>query len=154
MVNEKIRQSVPAWDCFRDDAKNFGALWVRMLDLRNTSLSMTERNFYLHFLIGAFHSLEEPLVRPLTLRLVSLPCWAALSVPKREELLKEPRNLKIWKHLQRLTAKGGEGAPTDRDRFFMRDIISDFLLTLSGITEESQGTQSLTCISSYFRVLV
>jgi intron-binding protein aquarius len=108
MVNEKAREGVSPWTCFHDNEKKFGQLWNRILSLRDGKLSLVERNFFLIFLIGAFHSLEDPLVRPLSLRLVSLPCWHALSETKLAALLKAPKIEKNWRHLLRLEKKGGE----------------------------------------------
>lgn len=142
MVNEKVREGVAPWTVFHSNEKMFNVFWERVLSLRAKALNLIERSFYVDFLINAFHSLEDPLVRPLCLRLVSLPCWHALSSPKRAQLLSVPRLSKMWKHMQKLESKGGAGAPTDRDRFFMSELVQDYLNVLRGITAENVGMRA------------
>jgi len=71
MVNEKFRENVLApWACFHTtEEARFGRFFQRVLGLRNEGqLSIREETTYLLFLINAFQSLEDSMVRPECLR--------------------------------------------------------------------------------------
>lgn len=82
MVNEKFRENVPAWESFSGGSnEKFAGFFGASLALRADAAGWQthERVTYLLFMIHAFQSLEQEVVRKQVLQLVSLPLWHALS---------------------------------------------------------------------------
>ncbi|CAL4914676.1 unnamed protein product [Urochloa decumbens] len=136
MVNEKFRENVAAWTCFHDRKDAFkGFLW-RVLKLKEEerTLNMAERTNYLLFMINAFQSLEDELVRETILQLVSLKLWNTLSFGRLQmELCLNPELIKKWTKIKRREAKEAKKAdqPTDPSEMlenkFLRNLIEEFL---------------------------
>ncbi|CAN6486638.1 unnamed protein product [Victoria cruziana] len=82
MINEKFRENVAAWVCFTDRKDVFKAFLRRVLLLKEQGrdFSIAEKTNYLLFMINAFQSLEDEVVRETVLKLVSLQLWHNLSV--------------------------------------------------------------------------
>ena len=75
------------------------------------SLSTRERTSRLVFLVLAFQSLEEEMVRNVTLPLVSLPLWANLSSGRLQLELQDNAQLeKHWRYLMKKEAKAAKAA--------------------------------------------
>ena len=136
LVNEKIREGLPAWSSFAD-AEKFGAFFKRVLSFRSeAALSVVQRTAYLVFIINVFQSLENEMVRTLALPLVSLPLWHSLSPGRLQvELVRHPQLEKHWKHLQRKEAKAakqpGYVPLTDTPQVaFLPALLDDFVGTL------------------------
>ncbi|CAL4939706.1 unnamed protein product [Urochloa decumbens] len=136
MVNEKFRENVAAWTCFHDRKDAFkGFLW-RVLKLKEEerALNMAEKTNYLLFMINAFQSLEDELVRETILQLVSLKLWNTLSFGRLQmELCLNPELIKKWTKIKRREAKEAKKAdqPTDPSEMlenkFLRNLIEEFL---------------------------
>ena len=111
LVNEKIREGLPAWSSF-SDADRFGDFFKRVLSFRSeVALSVVQRTAYLVFIINVFQSLENEMVRTLALPLVSLALWHSLS-PGRLQVRScavLPRARLV--QLTLLVASGGAGSP-------------------------------------------
>uniref|UniRef100_A0A1D2ABG5 Intron-binding protein aquarius n=2 Tax=Auxenochlorella protothecoides TaxID=3075 RepID=A0A1D2ABG5_AUXPR len=155
MVNEKFREGVPAWTCFRQSRPEvFPAFFRAFLALKATDgeLHMHERITYLLFAINAFQSLEEEAVRKEVLRLVSLPLWHALSPGRLQlELHDHPALLKHWRHAARREARAAAAAgdahmPVQRrpEASFLPALVDEFLSVLGGVQEE--GTDRRTTL--------
>eukprot|EP00775_Hariotina_reticulata_P008502 gene8502-8684_t len=104
MVNDKFREGVAPWTCFNTRKDAFPAFFGRVLALRAGSrrqqLAQHELTSYLLFIINAFQSLEDEMVRPQVLKLVSLPIWHGLSPGRLQlELAAQPALAKRWKAL-------------------------------------------------------
>uniref|UniRef100_A0A383WJ31 Uncharacterized protein n=1 Tax=Tetradesmus obliquus TaxID=3088 RepID=A0A383WJ31_TETOB len=114
MVNEKFREGVPAWTAFHSRQEVFPGFFSRLLALRLperwSQLAQHEATAYLLFMINAFQSLEDEMVRPQALRLVSLPIWHGLSHGRLQlELAAQPALAKRWKALLKKEAKAAAG---------------------------------------------
>eukprot|EP00879_Flechtneria_rotunda_P011994 GHRR01012527.1.p1 GENE.GHRR01012527.1~~GHRR01012527.1.p1 ORF type:complete len:1484 (+),score=529.45 GHRR01012527.1:151-4602(+) len=115
MVNEKFREGVPAWTAFQTRKDVFPAFFARVLALRSdeacASLSQHEVTAYLLFIINAFQSLENEMVRAQVLKLVSLPIWHGLSPGRLQlELAAQPALAKRWRALLKKEAKAAKVA--------------------------------------------
>ncbi|CAL4931306.1 unnamed protein product [Urochloa decumbens] len=136
MVNEKFRENVAAWTCFHDRKDAFkGFLW-RVLKLKEEerALNMAEKTNYLLFMINAFQSLEDELVRETILQLVSLKLWNTLSFGRLQmELCLNPELIKKWTKIKRREAKEAKKAdqptnpPEMLENKFLRNLIEEFL---------------------------
>eukprot|EP00201_Polytomella_parva_P007058 CAMPEP_0175082518 /NCGR_PEP_ID=MMETSP0052_2-20121109/26806_1 /TAXON_ID=51329 ORGANISM="Polytomella parva, Strain SAG 63-3" /NCGR_SAMPLE_ID=MMETSP0052_2 /ASSEMBLY_ACC=CAM_ASM_000194 /LENGTH=216 /DNA_ID=CAMNT_0016353735 /DNA_START=27 /DNA_END=675 /DNA_ORIENTATION=+ len=101
MANEKFRENSPAWTSFHSRPDMIPVFFEAIFSLlaRRASLRLHERLAHLVFLINAFQSLEDDLVRPQVLRLVSLPLWAALSPGRLQlEMHHHPDWARRWRH--------------------------------------------------------
>ncbi|KAK3147071.1 hypothetical protein QOZ80_3BG0277710 [Eleusine coracana subsp. coracana] len=136
MVNEKFRENVAAWTCFHDRKDTFkGFLW-RVLKLKEEerTLNMAEKTNYLLFMINAFQSLEDELVRETILQLVSLKLWHTLSFGRLQmELCLNPELIKKWTKIKRREAKEAKKSdqpvnPSEMlENKFLRNLIEEFL---------------------------
>lgn len=108
MINEKCRQGVPAWDCFHNTReKEFHNFFQRALDIFSELKTYAEKTIFIVFLINCYHNIEDKIVGPECLRLVSLPLWNMLSESRREfELNGQPLLKKHWKRLKKKQKKG------------------------------------------------
>ncbi|CAG8611326.1 5479_t:CDS:10, partial [Scutellospora calospora] len=99
MVNEKFRERVSVWDCFVNMPDQFSSFFIRVLRLTISPLSDTltlqVRRFLLVFLIHAFQSLENQLLRTECMILVSLVTWHCFgSSSLREQEFASDKDLK------------------------------------------------------------
>ncbi|CAN6486639.1 unnamed protein product [Victoria cruziana] len=136
MINEKFRENVAAWVCFTDRKDVFKAFLRRVLLLKEQGrdFSIAEKTNYLLFMINAFQSLEDEVVRETVLKLVSLQLWHNLSVGRfKMELCLHPHLTDKWKKMSRKEAKRAkkEGNTYDPTKFlevrFLRNLIDEFL---------------------------
>lgn len=147
MVNEKFRENVAAWTCFHDRKDAFkGFLW-RVLKLKEEerALTMAEKTNYLLFMINAFQSLEDELVRETILQLVSLKLWNTLSFGRLQmELCLNPELIKKWTKIKRKEAKEAKKVekpanPSEMlENKFLRNLIEEFLEILDSKVIPSQ----------------
>ncbi|PUZ40870.1 hypothetical protein GQ55_9G457000 [Panicum hallii var. hallii] len=155
MVNEKFRENVAAWTCFHDRKDAFkGFLW-RVLKLKEEerTLNMAEKTNYLLFMINAFQSLEDELVRETILQLVSLKLWNTLSFGRLQmELCLNPELIKKWTKIKRREAKEAKKAdqPTNPSEMlenkFLRNLIEEFLEILDSkviLSSQDGGEESV-----------
>jgi intron-binding protein aquarius len=117
MINEKCRESVPAWDCFKSDKTRAQLLLVELLALRaHESMTMKDRAQYVIFLVNLFQSIWNEVVQPVVVRLVSIPIWCNLIESKRAHLFESHSRLnKTWSAVQKLHATAfSEAGATDQ----------------------------------------
>jgi intron-binding protein aquarius len=122
LIVQKLREGVSAWESLRTSVREgegeattakFTGFFTRVLRLylespllpsptpNPSAASPKEKFLLLLFLIHAFQSLEEPMVRGVMLRLTSLSLWEALSEGRRKiELENFPPLRRHWLHLQ------------------------------------------------------
>ena len=112
MVNEKFREGVSAWTPFRDAPEKFAGFFQRVMRVKSEKkLSLPEKTAHLVFLVHAFQSLEEEMVRAASLPLVSLPLWTNLSEGRLQVELRNNAQLeKHWRYLQKKHAKAAKNA--------------------------------------------
>lgn len=115
MVNEKRRQGVDAWECFRGEPQRFAALFDRICDFaaRGTSASSqydgVDDTAVVDFLIHCANAIEEEVVRACVQHLVSLHIWHCLLPGRRAaELQAVPKLAKFWDALERRDARAPE----------------------------------------------
>ena len=103
-------------------------------DTRVPTQAIQEQVFFVIFLINAFQSLENALVRPECLRLVSLSTWESLSPARREqELDKYTKLRKMWKALQKQHAE----ASADKERHqLQRSFMARFFQRVVTVLEQ------------------
>ncbi|KAG2540364.1 hypothetical protein PVAP13_9NG550456 [Panicum virgatum] len=155
MVNEKFRENVAAWTCFHDRKDAFkGFLW-RVLKLKEEerTLNMAEKTNYLLFMINAFQSLEDELLRETILQLVSLKLWNTLSFGRLQmELCLNPELIKKWTKIKRREAKEAKKAdqpanPSEMlENKFLRNLIEEFLEILDSkviLSSQDGGEESV-----------
>ena len=123
MVNEKFREGVNAWTPFHathaDHPDKFASFFRCVMSLGSAAdvagvgreLTVCEKTARLVFLIHAFQSLEDEMVRGVALPLVSLPLWANLSPGRLQlELSKNAQLEKHWRYLMKKEAKAVKAA--------------------------------------------
>ena len=109
LVTVKARERFPAWDVFANDQGRFSSFFRRALAMSlDMSLSINVRTFLLCFLVKAFQSLDNGIVRKECAPLVSISIWHNLaSDSSRERRFEENGHLKkVW----RASAKRYEAA--------------------------------------------
>ncbi|CAG8451805.1 2657_t:CDS:10 [Dentiscutata heterogama] len=99
MVNEKFRERVSAWDCFASRPDQFNSFFIHVLRLTvpplSDKLTFQVRRFLLIFLIHAFQSLENQLLRTECMILVSLVTWHCFGTSSlREKEFASDKDLK------------------------------------------------------------
>jgi intron-binding protein aquarius len=145
MVNEKFREGVSAWTPFRDAPEKFAGFFKRVMRVKSEKLlSLPEKTAHLVFLVRAFSSLEEEMVRAAALPLVSLPLWSNLSEGR---LLVELRNNaqleKHWRYLQKKVAKAAKRAAKENqpppaalastpEATWLPELVDDFFTVCEG----------------------
>ncbi|CAG8601288.1 9980_t:CDS:10 [Paraglomus brasilianum] len=100
MVIEKFRERVAAWDIFVQLPDEFPKFFNRVLHLAIApveEISLQMKRFLLIFLIHAFQSLENPLVRVECMRVVSVSIWHCFAMSSRRE-----QEFKLHSHLRKV----------------------------------------------------
>lgn len=139
MVNEKFRERIPAWEAFKKAPEHFPAFFQSVLHKAledEKSVSWREQTALLIFLIHAFNSVEEDLIRIQVQRLVSLPMWMCLVPSRRErEFRLTPKLRKFWNVLQKKDAQVDEETKKtlNSERSFLWSLIKKFLNLLETI---------------------
>lgn len=156
MVNEKFRERIPAWECFK--AHNVDAFpqffhYVMQLCLdkfeKANSLNHQEHTLLVKFLDNCVNSLEHDLVRMQIQKICSLPMWVSLCDNRREyELSKLAKLKKFWKAIEKADGKLSE-AERERvvfERTFLRNLIRRFTSVLkceeAGDDRDDMNTES------------
>jgi intron-binding protein aquarius len=140
MVNEKFRERVFAWNCFKDEnTSEFADFFDNVLklclnkfnsDTNTTELSFQEHSILIKFLDNCINSLEIDLIRTHVQKICGLPMWVSLSANRREaEFKKFPKLRKFWKAVEKNDAKLSE--PDKQrvyfERTFFKNLINKFL---------------------------
>ena len=110
-INVKQRSHLPAWDAFHARPDDFSVLFRRVLSLSiDDSLPTASRTCLLSFIVGAFQSLENPLLRKECAPLVSIGTWHCLhSERARETRLNTSTGLrKAWRAAEKRYDAGDE----------------------------------------------
>ncbi|KAE8671002.1 xanthoxin dehydrogenase-like [Hibiscus syriacus] len=127
MVNEKFRENVAAWTCFYDRKDVFTGFLERVLRLKEgRELTIAEKTNYLVFMINAFQSLEDEIVRETVLRLASLRSW-------HNGTCLNPDLIKKWKRMIKKESDDAMKLGVNPDPLsslevnFLRNLIEEFL---------------------------
>ncbi|KAL9104746.1 MAG: hypothetical protein Q9163_000358 [Psora crenata] len=137
LISTKARESLPTWDILADHHIRFSSFFRRVLALSlDTTLSANVRTLVLHFLVNAFQSLDNGLVRKECAPLVSISIWHNLaSDAARERQLKDSNQLKkAWRaSVKRYEAADDDGKARLRfERSWLHTLIVDFIIRLYG----------------------
>ncbi|CAG8535056.1 9532_t:CDS:2, partial [Ambispora leptoticha] len=143
MVNEKFRERVSAWDSFMNMPAQFPEFFSRVLHLSVSplvdNLTLQVRRFILIFLIHAFQSLENNLVRKECLRLVPISIWHCLSTPERREAeFRMNKELKdTWARVIKKyrAAEGAHKQKLEFERSWLAELLKGFVSILYSIPE-------------------
>ncbi|SLM35489.1 dead helicases superfamily protein [Lasallia pustulata] len=144
LVAVKSRENLPVWDVFSDRPSDFSSLFRRILSMSlDTSLSVTIRTHLLSFIVNAFQSLDNGLVRKECAPLVSISIWHNLaSDAARETKFGEHGQLrKAW----RAAAKRYDAADETSqarlrfERSWLYSMILDFVKRLYEPTQTNLG---------------
>ncbi|KAI9799595.1 MAG: hypothetical protein M1833_003910 [Piccolia ochrophora] len=135
MVNVKSRENLPLWVAFADRPLDFSNLFRRVLSMcLDTSLPTSLQTDLLSFIIGAFQSLDNGLVRRECAPLVSISVWQNLSSERvRDRMFQEYGQLrKAWRAVGKRFEAADEGTK-DRlkfDRMWLFSMLMNFLSRL------------------------
>ncbi|KAL4877295.1 P-loop containing nucleoside triphosphate hydrolase protein [Aspergillus karnatakaensis] len=149
VVSVKQREHLPIWNIFSDRPDEFSNLFNRILSMSiDQSLSTLSRLSIISFMISAFQSLENALIRKECAPLVSISIWHNLhSEEARERVLaKSPTLKKAWRAAAKRYDAGDDGAKAKMrfERSWLYTMLLDFLRRLNG-TEKDRADNLLYC---------
>ena len=144
LVTVKAHQHLPTWSVFDEDESRFSSFFRRTLSLAvDTSLSSTIRTHLLRFLICAFQSLDNPLVRKGCAPLVSISIWHNLDseAARERNFADSPHLRKVWRaSAKRYEAANQEGKGRLRlERNWLYTLLLDFIRQLHN-AKKGKGT--------------
>ncbi|KOO28512.1 intron-binding protein aquarius [Chrysochromulina tobinii] len=144
LVNLKAREGAPPWLAFHSAPERFGTFFARLLDLPaerprtrfGAAAAYEARAAWATFLVHVFASLEDAMLRPHALRLVSLPMWETLTPTHLQQLLAaQPQLAKPWKGLSKRRDKEAKmaspPASSRHEREFIPGLLRAFLRALA-----------------------
>ncbi|KAL3460532.1 P-loop containing nucleoside triphosphate hydrolase protein [Aspergillus heterothallicus] len=136
IVGVKQREHLPIWDIFSDRPDDFSNLFHRILSMSiDQSLPTSSRLSILSFMISAFQSLENVLIRKECAPLVSISVWHNLhSEESKERILGNAPNLKkAWRAATKRYDSGDEATKAKMrfERSWLYTLLLDFLRRLN-----------------------
>ncbi|KAL8774528.1 MAG: hypothetical protein Q9209_000901 [Squamulea sp. 1 TL-2023] len=142
IATAKNRENLPVWDVFSEDPDRFSSVFRRVLSMSlDSHLSVVIRTHILSFLIAAFQSLDNGLIRKECAPLVSISIWQNLSAEDaRERKLEQHAQLKkAWRAAAKRYESGDETSQAKLrfDRAWLYSMLLDFICRLQ---ESSLGT--------------
>ncbi|RUS34275.1 P-loop containing nucleoside triphosphate hydrolase protein [Jimgerdemannia flammicorona] len=157
-------------DAFMSNPTKFYGFFTRVLhimvsplvdDLTSDELTLHVRRFLLVFMINAFQSLENPIVRSECMRLVSLSIWHCLANPsRREQQFKHYSPLKkMWNAIEK-KFEGSDQATRKKmefERSWLSVMLKEFIKILYTIPESEDGpapTDSIRYCERFLEFLI
>ncbi|KAK5680177.1 hypothetical protein LTS10_007104 [Elasticomyces elasticus] len=132
LVNVKVKEHLPSWVLLAGRPEEFAGLFRRVLGLSlDVSLPTSQRTEVLVFLVNAFQSLDQGIVRKECASLVSVGVWTNLhSESAREEKLS--KSLQLQKAWRASGKKFDTASPPDQarlrfERSWLYTLLLDFL---------------------------
>ncbi|CAL5869410.1 uncharacterized protein PFLUO_LOCUS3639 [Penicillium psychrofluorescens] len=149
IVSVKNREHLPIWDIFSDRADDFSSLFHRILSMSiDQSLPAQSRLAIISFIIGAFQSLENVLIRKECAPLVSISIWHNLASDDARDrvIAKSPTLRKAWRAAGKRYDAGDEAAQSKMrfERSWLYTMLLDFVQKLNG-PEKDQKDNVLYC---------
>ncbi|KAL8702096.1 MAG: hypothetical protein Q9224_000180 [Gallowayella concinna] len=149
----KNRENLRVWDVFSDDGERFSSIFRRVLSLSlDTSLSVVIKTHILSFLISAFQSLDNGLIRKECAPLVSISIWQNLASEAARERRFEhhPQLKKAWRAAGKRYHSGDEDtqAKLRFDRAWLYSLLLDFVGRL-----QEPGTENLVYCERFLEFL-
>ena len=151
MVNEKFRERVHAWECFkREKSENFGDLFEKVLKLLSNKLgkelTFPEQTILVKFLDNCVNSLEIDLVRSQVQKICGLAMWQSLCDNRREhEFKKFPKLRKFWKAIEKSDAKmePAAAARVEFERSVLKKLVEKFVNILDSFDHKKNESGEL-----------
>ena len=148
MVNEKFRERVYAWNCFKEKPAEFPAFFEYALKLcLSDTLSFKEQTNLIIFLDNCINSLEIDLIRTQVQKICGLPMWQSLSKNRRDyEFDKFPKLRKFWKAIEKNDAKVSdekEKAKITFQRTFLKKLLEKFIIIVNSFAIEAGEIQDI-----------
>ncbi|GLI79995.1 hypothetical protein PoHVEF18_008343 [Penicillium ochrochloron] len=149
VVSVKYREHLPIWDNFSDRADDFSSLFHRILSMSiDPSLPTQSRMSIVSFIIGAFQSLENVLIRKECAPLVSISIWHNLASDEaREHAISKSTTLKkAWRAAGKRYDAGDDASKAKMrfERSWLYTMLLLFLQKLNG-PEKEQPENLLYC---------
>ncbi|PLN81218.1 DEAD helicase superfamily protein [Aspergillus taichungensis] len=144
IVNVKQREHMPIWETFSDRPDDFSNLFHRILSMSiDNSIPTPSRLSVLSFIISAFQSLENVLIRKECAPLVSISIWHNLSSDEaRDRILTQgPTLKKAWRAAAKRYDAGDETAKAKIrfERSWLYAMLLDFLQRLNTPEKDQAG---------------
>ncbi|KAJ5096196.1 CWF11 family [Penicillium alfredii] len=141
IVSIKHREHLPIWDIFSDRADDFSSLFHRILSMSiDHSLPTPSRLSIISFIISAFQSLENVLIRKECAPLVSISIWHNLTSDEARDriIAKAPTLKKAWRAAAKRYEAGDEAAKAKIrfERSWLYTMLLDFLQKLNAPEKE------------------
>ncbi|KAL5356234.1 hypothetical protein BJX96DRAFT_186187 [Aspergillus floccosus] len=157
IVSVKHREHLPIWDIFSDRPDDFANLFHRILSMSiDQSLATSSRLSIVSFIISAFQSLENVLIRKECAPLVSISIWHNLSSDEaRERVLTKGTNLKkAWRAAAKRYDAGDDASKAKMrfERSWLYTMLLDFLRRLHG--SETDQPENLRYCERFSEFLV
>ena len=154
MVNEKFRERVFAWDCFKNENSNeFSNFFDKVLKITllkfngsSIKLSYQEQSMLVKFIDNCVNSLEIDIIRLQVQKICGLPMWVSLNENRREHEFKKFTKLrKFWRALEKNDSKLNE---SDKERVlfertFLKMLIDNFLNILQSFNSAQMESGEL-----------
>ena len=145
MVTIKRREGLAVWSIFEDNPEGFSSLFRRILSMSvDRSVTLLLRNHILAFLITAFQSLDNGLVRKECAPLVSISIWHQLHNEQVREARFEQHNQlrKAWRAAGRRYDASDETqkARIQFERMWLCSMILDFVDYLLDVANADSAT--------------
>ncbi|KAJ6140519.1 hypothetical protein N7470_010315 [Penicillium chermesinum] len=157
IVSIKYRDHLPIWEVFSDRSDDFSNLFHRILSMSiDHSLPTSSRLAILSFVIGAFQSLENPLIRKECAPLVSISIWHNLaSEGARDRVIAKSQSLKkAWRASAKRYDAGDEAAKAKIrfERAWLYSMLLDFTQKLNG--PQNQPAENVLYCERFLELLV
>ncbi|RMJ24857.1 hypothetical protein PHISP_04275 [Aspergillus sp. HF37] len=157
IVSVKQREHLSIWELFSDRPDDFSNLFHRILSMSvDPSVSTFSRLAIISFIISAFQSLENVLIRKECAPLVSISIWHNLSSDEtRERVLGKSSTLrKAWRASSKRYEAGDETAKAKLrfERSWLYTMLLDFLRRLNG--PEKDQSENLRYAERFLELLV
>ncbi|ODM21625.1 hypothetical protein SI65_02469 [Aspergillus cristatus] len=141
IVSVKQREHLSIWGIFSDRPDEFSSLFHRILSMSiDNSLAVSSRLSILSFIISAFQSLENTLVRKECAPLVSISIWHNLPSDEARERIfsKGPMLKKAWRASAKRYDAGDEPTKAKMrfERSWLYTMLLDFTRRLNGPVQE------------------
>ncbi|KAI9044224.1 RNA helicase aquarius [Aspergillus affinis] len=149
IVSVKQREHLPIWSIFSERPDDFSNLFHRILSMSiDQSIPTSSRLSILSFIISAFQSLENVLIRKECAPLVSISIWHNLSSEEARGrvLSKGPTLKKAWRAAAKRYEAGDEAAKAKArfERSWLYTMLLDYLRRLAG-PEKDQSDNLYYC---------
>ncbi|KAL9586971.1 MAG: hypothetical protein Q9212_000573 [Teloschistes hypoglaucus] len=153
LVTVKNRENLQVWEIFKEDGQRFSDFFRRVLSMSlDSSLATPVRTHVLSFLICAFQSLDNGLIRKECAPLVSISLWQHLAseMARDGKFERHPQLKKAWRAATKRYDAADE--PTQAKLRFDRAWLYTLLLDFSSRLQDL-GTENLVYCERFLEFL-